>query len=147
MHRKDHTNHFGQIRIKLRYSYNFKVIKCWLMCSFYWLTRSCRARLKFYINWIRQNVCGYVREEGMDKGGGRRKSLLLLAACFTLLEDMNIWCKIQVMIYPLNFKFLITWSIVALTTQIQWNKFSIFIRLKVFSKENFLRFSKNFKHF
>ena len=36
--------------------------------------------------------------------GGRGKSLFYPAASFTLLENMKIWCNIQVIIYPLFFQ-------------------------------------------
>ena len=42
----------------------------------------------------------FVHPVGGD--GVKGESLLQLAACFTLLENVKIWCKIQVIIYPLS---------------------------------------------
>ena len=38
--------------------------------------------------------------ENLGKGGGWGEDICLPATSFTLIENMIIWCKIQVIIYP-----------------------------------------------
>ena len=61
---------------------------------------NCRQlRLLFTLSYIGQFVHS-IRGDGIG-WKQRGKSLFYPAACVTLLENMKIWCTIQVIIYPL----------------------------------------------
>ena len=55
-----------------------------------------------------EHVYGSVRSSSKTDGltGVKEESLFWPAASFTLLENMKIWCKILVIIYPLILKLL-----------------------------------------
>ena len=65
------------------------------------MTISCQFSLLTWNPFIEQLVHPVGRESKGGKGGKIVESLYKPAACFILLENMNIWCNIQVIIYPL----------------------------------------------